>query len=67
MRHFFFLIQFYYAITVVLIFPPLPTSTQCPLLPQAIPPPLFTSMGHVYKLFGYFVSYTVLYIPMAIL
>ena len=38
-----------YAITVVLIFPPLHPSTQQPPHPQAIPPPLFMSMGHVYK------------------
>ena len=53
-----------YAITVV------PISPLCPLhpvstLPQAIPPLLFTSMGHAYKFFGYSISYTVLYIPMA--
>ena len=28
---------------------------------------LFMSMGHTYKFFGYSISYTVLYIPMAIL
>ena len=52
-----------YFITVVLIFLPLPPSTEHPLLPQAIPTPLFMSMGHVYKFFGYSISYTVLYIP----
>ena len=35
--------------------------------PQAIPRPLFMSMGQVYKFFIYSNSYTVLYIPMAIL
>ncbi|KAF6109649.1 hypothetical protein HJG60_010887 [Phyllostomus discolor] len=35
--------------------------------PQAIPTPLFISMGHTYKFFGYSTSYTVLYCPMAIL
>ena len=34
-------------VTEVSIFPPLPTSTQCPLFPWAIPPLLFMSMGHV--------------------
>ena len=38
----------------------------CPL-PWAIPIPLLMSMGHVYKFFGYSISCTVLYIPMAIL
>ena len=38
-----------------------------PVLPQAIPTPLFMSMGHAYNFFGYFLFYTVLYIPMAIL
>ena len=36
-------------------------------LPHAIPTTLVMSMGHAYKFFGYFISYTVLYIPMAIL
>ena len=44
-------------------FPPLSPFTQQPPLPQAIPPPLFMSMGHAYKFFGYYISYTVLYIP----
>ena len=38
-----------------------------PPLPQAIPSPLFTSISHVRKFFGYFISCTVLYILMAIL
>ena len=38
-----------------------------PLLPEAIPTPLFMSMGHAQMFFGYSISYTVLYIPMAIL
>ena len=54
-----------YAITVVLIFLPLCPSTQQPPLPQAIPTPVFMSMGHMYKFFGYSISYTVLHIPMA--
>ena len=56
-----------YAITVVPIFPTFPPSTQHPLLPLAISTHLFMSMGPVYKFFGYSISYTVLYIPMAIL
>ena len=56
-----------YAITVIPIFPLLPPSTQDPPLPQAIPTPLFTSMGHAFKFFGSSISYTLLYIPMDIL
>ena len=56
-----------HAITVVLIFPPLPPSTQYPLLPQALPTPFFKSTGHAYKFFGSSISHTVLYTPMAIL
>ena len=37
-----------------------------PPFPPATPTPLFMSMGHTYKYSGYSVSYTVLYIPMAI-
>ena len=61
---FFFRFKLYftdYTITVVPTFPPLLSSTQQPS------PQLFMSMGHVYKFFGYSISYTVLYIPMAIL
>ena len=64
----FILIIFDYAITVVLIVLTLPpTPTQHPPLLRAIPAPLFRSMSHVCKFFGYSISYTVLYIPMAIL
>ena len=66
----FFLFVLYFidhAITIVLIFPPLPPSTQHPLLLQTIPTPLFMSMGHEYKSFGYSIYYTVLYIHMVIL
>ena len=38
-----------------------------PPFPQAIPVPLFISMGHAYKFFGCSLSYTVLYILTAIL
>ena len=37
-------------------------SNQQSLLPQAIPTPLFTSMGHVNKFLGYSTSYAVLFI-----
>ena len=65
-QYFFKLYFIDYAITVVLIFPlsPLPPSTP---IPSGISPPLFMSMGHVYKFFGCSISYTVLYIPIAIL
>ena len=72
MNHSFFKLQFIdYAVTVVLIFPTLPSSTQRPppprQLPQAFPSPLFISIGQAYKFSGYSISYTVVYIPMAIL
>ena len=54
-----------YAIRVALIFPPLPPLHSTPSLWQS-PPPLFMSMGHMYKFFVYTTYYTVLYIPMAI-
>ena len=66
----FFLFVLYFidhAITIVLIFPPLPPSTQHPLLLQTIPTPLFMSMGHAYKFFGLSIPFTVLHIPMAML
>ena len=49
-----------YAITVVLTFPLCSPPTQHSPLPQAIPTPLFMSVGHVCKFFGYSISYTVL-------
>ena len=56
-----------YAITVVPIFTLLLPSSQHPPVPQASPTPLFMSIGHAYEFFGYSISCTVLYIPMAIL
>ena len=56
-----------YAMTVLLISPFLAPSNQHALIPHTIPPPLFMSMGHAYKFFGYSLSYTVLYTPMAIM
>ena len=53
-----------YGITVVPIFLPLPPSIQHYPLLLAILTPLFMSMGHVYRFFGYSIFYTVLYIPM---
>ena len=55
-----------HVITVVPNFPPLSPSTQH-LLPQAIPTSLFVSLSKEFKFSGYSVSYTVLYIPIAIL
>ena len=47
-------------------FLPLLPSTQHPPFSQAIHTPLFISKGNACKFFGYPISYTVLYIPMAI-
>ena len=67
--HTFFKLYFIdYAITVVPIFTPLPPPpSQYLPFPQAVPTPLFMSVAHVYRFFGYPISYTVLDIPMAIL
>ena len=56
-----------YAITVIPVFPHLLSFPQRPHPLKQIPIPLFIFLGHVYKFFGYSISYTVLYIPMAIL
>ena len=53
-----------YAIRVVPIFPLCPLHPSPPT-PQAILPPLFIPMGHVYKFSGYSISYAVLYSPHA--
>ena len=58
----FFNIFIDYTITVV-PFPPLPSTTSCPPPPSHIPPLQFMSMGHVYKFFGFSISYSVLNIP----
>ena len=47
-------------------FSPFPPCTYHFPFPQAIPHPLFMSMGHVYKFLSYSISYAVIYIPMAI-
>ena len=56
-----------YAIIVAPILPPLPSSIRHLQLPQAIPPPLFMSIGHEFKFFGYSIFYTVLDTQMTIL
>ena len=55
---------YYYIVQTISPWPP---STQQTPLSQAMPLTLFTPMDQVYKLFGYSISYTILYIPMAIL
>ena len=51
-----------YAITVV-PFPPHFTPS-CPPPPSHIPPPQFMPMGHTYKFFGFYISYTILTLPL---
>ena len=53
-----------YAITVV-PFPPHSTPS-CPPSPSHIPPLQFMSMGHTYKYFGFYISYTILTLPLSI-
>ena len=56
----FFKIHFIdYAITVV-PFPPLHSPPSCTPPPTHIPPLWFMSMGHTYKFFGFYISYTIL-------
>ena len=51
-----------YAITVV-PFPPLHSTPSCTLPPSHIPPLQFMPMGHTYKFFGFYISYTILTLP----
>ena len=51
-----------YAITVV-PFPPLYSLPPCTPPPTHIPPLQFMSMGHTYKFFGFYISYTILTTP----
>ena len=54
-----------YAITVV-PFPCLHSTPFCPPPPAHIPPLQFMSMGHAYKFFGFYLSYTILTLPLSI-
>ena len=62
---FFFDIFVDYAITVV-PFPPLHSTPSCTPPPSHIPPLYFMSMGHTYKFFGFYISYTILTLPLSI-
>ena len=53
-----------YAITVV-PFPPHFTPS-CPPPPSHIPPPQFMPMGHTYKFFGFYISSTIVTLPLSI-
>ena len=53
-----------YAITVV-PFPPTPLHPAQPP-PSHIPPLQFMSMGHTYKFFGFYISYTILTLALSI-
>ena len=52
-----------YAIIVV-PFPPLHSTLSCTLPPSHIPPLQFMSMGHTYKFFGFYISCTILTLPL---
>ena len=54
-----------YAITVV-PFPPLYYLPPCTPPPTHIPPLQFMSMGHTYKFFGFYISYTILNLPLSL-
>ena len=45
--------------------PSFPSTLYSP--PTMIPPPLFMSMGHIYKFFGLYISYTILNLPLSTL
>ena len=57
-----------YAITVVPVFlsPLFPSILLNPSFPQSPCPPLFMSMGHTYKFFGFYISYAILNLPLSI-
>ena len=64
-KHLYFI---YYAIMIVLDFPPLLASIHiAPPAPSGNPHTLVHVHGSWYKFFVYSISYTVLYIPIAIL
>ena len=72
-KHFMYLFLFIfnifidYAITVVPF--PLPFTPLHPAYPLPStfpPPPKFMSMGHTYKFFGFYISYTILTLPLSI-
>ena len=62
---FFFDIFIDYAITVV-PFLPLHSTPSCPPPPSHIRLLLFMSMGHTYKFFGFYISYTILTLLLSI-
>ena len=67
MHTFYFLIYFNdYAMTVVPFPLPLfPSVLYTPSHPRS-PPPQFMSMGRTYKFFGFYISYTILTLPLSI-
>ena len=46
-------------------FPPLHSTPSCSLPPSHSPPLEFMSMGHTYKFFGFYISYTILTLPLS--
>ena len=47
-------------------FPPPHSTPSCPPPPSHIPPLQFMSMGYTYKFFGFYISYTILTLPLSI-
>ena len=46
--------------------PPPHSTPSCPPPPSHMPPLWFMSMGHAYKFFGFYISYTILILPLYI-
>ena len=62
----FFKIYFIDCAITVVPFPPLHSIPSYPPPPSHIPPIQFMSMGHTYKFIGFYISYTILTLPLSI-
>ena len=66
---FFYFLNVFIDYTIAVVpFLPLHSTPSCPPPPSHIPPPpQFMSMGHTYQFFGFYISYTILTLPLSIL
>ena len=62
----FFLIYLLIVLLQLSQFPPPHSTPSCPSPPSYIPPLQFMSMGHTYKFFGFYISYTIFTLPLSI-